>query len=179
MVNLIKRNSIRIKMILVFIVAILFSQLYINQVVADEDQIKDGALEINSGDWINILIGTNATISWQFQVDTNERAIYWEIKEDNILFFKSGWGPNANCTTPVLNDTKSRLEFVCHGYYAKYHVWSTIIVTCTKTGQPKGGGNNGFDPIIFLSIGIPVVSVVVIASVILIYLRRKKKKEFF
>lgn len=179
MVNLIKRNSIRTKVILLFITAIIFTQVYIHQAIADDDETKDGVLEINTGDWINILIGTNVTIFWQFQVDTNERAVYWEIREDNILFFKTGWGPSANCTTPVLNETDTRYEYVCHGYYAKYHVWSTMIVTCTETGQPNGGENDGFDPIIAFYIVIPIVSVGAIAIAIVIYLKRKKKKDFF
>ena len=63
--------------------AILFNQVFIHRVVADET--KDGSLEINSQDWINIQCGTSTTIIWQFQVDTNERAIYWEIIGDNVL----------------------------------------------------------------------------------------------
>ena len=175
MVNLINKKGIRTKLILFFVIALIFSQVSLHQVVADET--KDGSFEINSGDWINIQLGTDITLIWQFQVDTNERAIYWEIIGYDV--FETGWGPNANCTTPVLNQTDTRYEYVCHGYYAKYHVWSTMIVTCTETGQVNGGGNDGFDPIIFLYIGIPAVSICAIALVVVIYLRRKKKKDFF
>jgi len=177
MVNLIKGNNIRRKLILLFITAIIFTQVYIDQAIADEDEIKDGVLEINAGDWINIQCGTNKTILWQFQVDTNERAIYWEITGYNV--FNTGWGSSANCTTPILNETNARYEYVCHGYYAKYHVWSTMIVTCTKTGQTNGGGDGGPDPIIILSIVIPVISVGALAIAVVIYLKRKKKQDFF
>ena len=165
--NLIKFKGIQSKVFLFFLIIILFSQVFLHQVVADE--IKDGALEINSGDQINIQLGTSTTIIWQFQVDTNERAIYWEIIGNNV--FKTGWGPSANCTTPVLNETDTRYEYVCHGYYAKYHVWKTVIVTCSET--------NGFDPIIFLYIGIPIVLVSGIALVVVIFLRRKKNQDIF
>ncbi len=178
MVNLINKKGIRTKIILLFISAIIFTQVYIHQAVADDDEIKDGTLEINSGDWINIQFGTSVTIVWQFQVDTNERAIYWEITGYNV--FETGWGPSANCTTPVINETKTSYEYVCHGYYAKYHVWSTMIVTWTKTGQENGGGNDGLDPIISFYIVIPIVSVGAIAiAIVIIYFRRKKKQEFF
>ena len=175
MVNLINYKRVYTKIILFFIMAILFSQVFMHQVVADE--IKDEALEINSEDWINIQCGTNTTILWQFQVDTNELAIYWEIIGDNVL--ETGWGPNASFTTPILNETDTRYEYVCHGYYAKYHVWSTMIVTCTETGQTNGGGNNGVDPMIFFYIGVPIISVIAIASGVLVYLRRKKKQDFY
>jgi len=169
MVNLIKRNGMRTKIILLFIIIIIFCQVSIHQVVADET--KDGPLEISDGDLINIQCGTSYTLSWQFQVDTNERAIYWEIIGYKVV--KSGWGPDVNCTTPVLNETGTTYEYVCHGYYAKYHVQSTMIVTCTKTGQPNGGGNDGLDPTIILYIGIPIILVCGIALIIVIYLRRK------
>lgn len=173
MVNLINFKNVCTKMILFFIMAILFSQVFIHQVVADET--KDGSLEISSQDWINIQCGTSTTIIWQFQVDTNERAIYWEIIGDNVL--ETGWGPNANYTTPILNETDNRYEYVCHGYYAKSHVWSTVIVTCTETGQTNG--NNGVDPMMFFYIGIPIISVIAIASGVLVYLKHKKKQDFF
>ena len=172
--NLIKLKGLLSKIFLLFFIAILFSQVFLHQVVADE--IKDGTFEINSGDWINIQCGTNTTILWQFQVDTNERAIYWEIMGYND-FFKTGWGPNASFTTPILNETDARYEYVCHGYYAKSHVWSTMVVTCTETGQING--NNGVDPMIFIYIGIPIILVSGIALVVVVYLRRKKKQDFF
>jgi len=165
--NSIKLKGIQSKVFLFFFITILFSQVFLHQVVADE--IKDGALEINSGDRINIQPGTSTTIIWQFQVDTNERAIYWEIIGNNV--FKTGWGPSANCTTPVLNETDIEYEYVCHGYYAKYHVWKKVIVTCIET--------IGFDPIIFFYIGIPIVLVSGIALVVVIYLRRKKNQDVF
>jgi len=56
-------------------------------------------------------------------------------------------------------------------YYAKYHVWKTMIVRCLET--------NGFDPIIFLYIGIPIVLVSGIALVVVIFLRRKKNQDIF
>ena len=175
MVHLINHNGIRIKIVLLFIITIIFCQMSIHHVVADET--NDGPLAISEGDVINIQCGTSYTLSWQFQVDTNERAIYWEIIGYNVV--KSGWGPNANCTTPVLNETGTTYEYVCHGYYAKYHVQSTIIFTCTKTGQVNGGGNEGFDPIIILYIGVPIILVSGIGLIIVIYLRRKKKQDFF
>jgi len=60
MVNLINFKSISTKIILFFIMAILFSQIFMLQVVADET--KDGSLEINSGDWRNIQCDTSTTI---------------------------------------------------------------------------------------------------------------------
>lgn len=175
MVSSINCKNVGIKIILFFIITILFSQVFMHQVAADET--KDGVLEINDGDWINIQCGTSTTIIWQFQVETNERAIYWEIIGDNSL--ETGWGPNANFTTPILNETDTSYEYECHGYYAKYHVWSTMIVTCTETGQINGGGNNGVDPMIFFYIGVPIIAVIAIASGVFVYLRRKKKGDFF
>jgi len=165
MVNLINFKGMRTKIILLFIIAIIFCQVSIHQVVADE--IQDGPLKINSGNYIDIERGTSITLSWQFQVDTNERAIYWEITGYDVT--KTGWGPKANCTTPVLNEEGSSYEYVCHGYYAKYHVWSSMIIAC----KGSGGGNDFFDPIIFLYIGIPTILVCGIALIIVIYLRRK------
>ncbi len=172
---LIKLKGKQSKVFLFFFFTILFSQVFLHQVVADE--IKDGPLEINSGDWFNIQLGTNTTIFWQFQVDTNERAIYWEIIGDNV--FKTGWGPTANCTTPVLNGTDTRYEFVCHGYYAKYYVWSKVIVTCTEIEPTNGGGDNGDDPIFFLYLGISIVLVTGISIAVAFYLKYKKNQESF
>lgn len=180
MANSINHKDKRTKIILLFIMIILLNQVFIHKGLADE--IEDGPLKISSSDWINIQLDTNITLFWQFQVGTNEAAIYWEIIGDDGLF-KTGWGPSTNCTTPILNETGKSYEYVCHGYYAKYHVWSTKIVTCTETGQndgTDGGGNDGVDPRIFLYIGISAVSVSLIAFVVIFfYLRRKKKKDFF
>ncbi len=171
MSNLIKLKGIKSKVFLLFFIIMLFSQVILHQVAADK--INHGDFEISSGDWIDIPLGTKTIINWQFQVETNERAIYWEIIGYNV--FETGWGPRANCTTPVLNETDISYNYVCHGYYAKYHVWSTIVITCTEVEQ----GNNGFDPTLLLAIGIPIVIVSGIALIVVLYFRHKKNQDFF
>ena len=137
----------KIKIIFLFFFILLLSQSFLPRVAADE--LADGPLKISSGDWINIQKGTNIIIFWQFNVSENERAIYWEVEGYDV--FQSGWGPDANCTTPILNETDTTYEYHCHGYYAKYYVYSTIIITCTETGQPNDTEQGVFDPF-FLSL---------------------------
>ncbi|MFX1371168.1 MAG: hypothetical protein ACFFCE_04860 [Promethearchaeota archaeon] len=175
MVNSVNYKHKRTRISLLFIMALLFGQVFTPQVKADDE---DGPLKISNEGWIQIQVNTSTTLFWQFQVNTNELAIYWEILGD--VFLEYGWGPDANCTTPILNETGKNYEYTCHGYYAKYHVYSTIIVTCTAPGQSNGNGNgnNSIDPMIFY-IGIPVASVAVIALGVVFYLRHKKKKAFF
>ncbi|MFW9874886.1 MAG: hypothetical protein ACFFG0_17405 [Candidatus Thorarchaeota archaeon] len=168
-------RSIKVKTFILFSMFLLFIQVFTSQVAAD--QLEDGPLKINSGDFINVQPGYNTMIFWNFTALTNERAIYWEIVGYGV--YETGWGPNANCTTPVLNEEGTRYDYECHGYYAKYHVWSKMIVSCSETGQVDGGGDNNIPLILLLFIGIPVVSVCVVAIFIVIYLKRKKQKDFF
>jgi len=181
MVNRINLRKIRIKIILLFGMVILLNQVFLPQVAADE--LEDGPLKINSGDFINVQPGSNTTIFWVFTVLTNERAIYWEINGYDV--FETGWGPNANCTTPVLNEEGATYNYECHGWYQQYHVWSEMIVTCSESGPvddgdgSNGGGSDNNYLTIILAIGIPVISVCAIALVVVFYLKSKKKKDFF
>ncbi|MFW9877406.1 MAG: hypothetical protein ACFFG0_30320 [Candidatus Thorarchaeota archaeon] len=177
MVNSINPRGISVKIILLFVIILLLNQVFLPQVVADE--LEDGPVKISSGDFINVQPGDNTIIFWNFTVLTNERAIYWEIVGYGV--YETGWGPNANCTTPILNEEGARYDYECHGYYAKYHVWSVMTVTCSETGQVNNGGdnNNNTPLILLLSIGIPAVSVCAVAVAIVLYLKHKKQKDFF
>jgi hypothetical protein len=139
------------------------------------DNLSSGPFSISYGSEITIKNGTTTDLYWHFDVEENERAIYWEIIEGNTTF-KTGWGPEVNYSTPTLDDPDKVYLFECHGYYARYHVWSTINVSLTVPENPS------FSLITtetFLFIGVPLITLVIIGVIIFVYRRSKYKQDFF
>lgn len=130
------------KLILSFIIGLLIFQAILPYIKADD--LEDGPLEVSTTQGsFNVFIGSNITITWSFNVPSHEYAVYWEIIGHGVN--KSGWGINANCTTPVITTNGSVWTYNCSGYYAKFHVWSTVSVI----GQEivTGRENDGIDGI--------------------------------
>ena len=130
------------KLILALIIGLLLFQSILPYIKADD--LVDGVLEISTPEKsFNVSIGNSLTINWSFSVPSHEYAVYWEIIGHGVN--KSGWGINANCTTPVITTNGSVWIYNCSGYYAKYHVWCTVSVI----GQEEviGRDNDGVDGI--------------------------------
>ena len=130
------------KLILTLIIGLLLFQSILLYIEADE--LVDGPLDISTSQKsLNVSIGNTVTINWSFSVPSHEYAVYWEIVGNGVN--KSGWGINANCTTPAITTNGSVWIYNCSGYYAKYHVWCTVSVI----GQEEviGRDNDGADGI--------------------------------
>ncbi len=130
------------KLILTLIIGLLLLQSILPYIKADD--LVDGPLDISTSQKLfNVSIGNSVTINWSFSVPSHEYAVYWEIVGNDVN--KSGWGINANCTTPVITTNGSVWIYNCSGYYAKYHVWCTVSVI----GQEEviGRDNDGADGI--------------------------------
>jgi hypothetical protein len=168
-----KIRSLKKKGTVILFFILLLSHLPFQNVKADN--LSSGPFSISYGSEITIKNGTSADLYWHFDVEENERAIYWEVVEGNATF-KTGWGSEVNYSTPTLDDPNRVYHFECHGYYAKYHVWSTTNVSLTVPERP-GFSLTTTEAILF--IGIPLVTLVVIGVIIFVYRHSKNKQDFF
>jgi len=180
--EIITLNKNAIKLLFSFIIGLLFFLSILPLVGAITD--SDGPLEVYTSDrYIDINPGEDVTITWTFTVPFHEYAIWWEITGWGVNI--SGWGVDANCTTPIINTTNTEKPYNCNVYYARYHVLSTVYVRCqyepednggNDDEEPTDGGNGvvipGFAPYFFIL----AFSILAIGVIFTFHFKFKKQK---